>query len=278
MALGADDRGALRRPNMGRLDGKVTIVTGASRGIGKSIAKLFAAEGANVVCAARTLTEGGQFFEGCLETTVAEIEQAGGRALPIQCDISTEENCDLLIDATKREFGRIDVLVNNAVHAPHVLVKDFPVDQWMAGFAVGIQAPFILSRKVLPEMIERGSGAIVNITSGASIGPGRGPYGVDPNSVEGNTMYGTVKAALERFTQGLASEVYENGITVAALSPSRVVPTPGTIYMGLVSGPEDPKGEPPGMTSKAVLLLATGPLDKVTGWVTSTEQVLAEFD
>ena len=90
-------------------------------------------------------------------------------------------------------------------------------------------------------------------------------------------MYGSIKAALERFTQGLASEVYENGITVAALSPSRIVPTPGTIYMGLASGPEDPDAEPPEMTAKAVLLLATEPLDKITGQVTFTEQILKEF-
>lgn len=261
---------------MGKLDGKVAIVTGASRGIGKSIAQVFAAEGASVVCAARTLTEGAHFLGGSLESTVSEIKQAGGTALAVQCDISTEENCSQLVEAAQREFGPVDVLVNNAVYANFIPTKDFPVGKWLSAFAVDVHAPFMLSQKVLPDMIEKGSGAIVNISSGAAIGPGRGPY-TGSASMAGGTMYGAVKAALERFTQGLAEEVYEYGVSVTAVSPSKVVPTPGTIYQKLVTGPDDPTGEPPEVMARAVLLLATESLDKVTGRVTYSQEILKEF-
>jgi NAD(P)-dependent dehydrogenase (short-subunit alcohol dehydrogenase family) len=132
----------------------------------------------------------------------------------------------------------------------------------------------MLSKMVLPDMIERGSGAIVNISSGGAIGPGRGPY---TQSGTGGTMYGTSKAALERFTQGLAQEVYQYGISVTCLSPSQGVPTPGTIYFKLLSGMDDPRGEPPRMMARAALLLATEPLDKVAGRVTYSQAILKEF-
>jgi NAD(P)-dependent dehydrogenase (short-subunit alcohol dehydrogenase family) len=144
----------------------------------------------------------------------------------------------------------------------------------MRAFAVNVHGPFMLSKLVLPDMIAKGRGAIINISSSAAIGPGRGPY-TSPGS--GGTMYGATKAALERFTQGLAQEVYQYGITVACVSPSQVVPTPGTVYFGLVRGMDDPRGEPPEYMAKACLLLATEPLDKVTGRVTYSQAILKEF-
>ena len=117
--------------------------------------------------------------------------------------------------------------------------------------------------------------AIVNISSGAAIGPGRGPYSAP--SFRGGTCYGAEKAALERFSQGLAQEVYEDGISVTCVSPSLVVPTPGTIFHNLVTGPDDPRGEPVELMAKAALLLATEDLSKVSGRVTYSQQILKEF-
>jgi citronellol/citronellal dehydrogenase len=134
----------------------------------------------------------------------------------------------------------------------------------------------MLSKAVLPDMIAKKAGAIVNISSGSAIGPGRGPY--EDQTVRGGVMYGATKAALERFTQGLAQEMsVHGGIAITALSPSRVVPTPGTVHHKLVTGIDDPRGEPPSMMARASLLLASEPASKVNGRVTYSQQILKEF-
>jgi NAD(P)-dependent dehydrogenase (short-subunit alcohol dehydrogenase family) len=262
---------------MGRLDGRVVVVTGASRGIGADIARLFAAEGGRVVCAARTLEEGQHPLAGSLATTVAAIAAAGGEAHPVAANIAEPAECERLIREARARYGPVDVLVNNAALTYYLPVKDFPVGKWLRSWAVNFQAPFVLSQLVLADMIPRRRGAIVNISSGAAIGPGRGPYPDPAVGARGGTCYGAEKAALERFTQGLASEVYQHGISVTAVSPSQVVPTPGTVYHRLVSGLDDPRGEPPQLMARAALLLATEPVERVSGRVTYSQQILREF-
>ena len=261
---------------MGRLDDKVCVITGASRGIGAEIARLFAAEGGKVVAAARTLKEGDHILEGSLEKTVADIRESGGEATPSSVNISLPEDCERLLDEAHEAYGSVDMLVNNAALTYFIPVKDYPLRRWMRSWAVNFHAPFILSQLALPDMIEKRGGSIVNISSGAAIGPGRGPYpDAPPNS--GGTCYGAEKAALERFTQGLAQEVYQFGVSVTAVSPSQVVPTPGTMFHNLVTGIDDPRSEPPELMAKSALLLATEPLDKVTGRVTYSQEILKEY-
>jgi NAD(P)-dependent dehydrogenase (short-subunit alcohol dehydrogenase family) len=262
---------------MGRLDGKIVVVTGASRGIGADIARLFASEGGRVVCAARTVREGQHPFAGSLESTVASIRVAGGEAHGIGANISEPAECERLIREARERLGPVDVLVNNAALTYYVPIKDYPVGKWLRSWAVNFHAPFILSQLVLADMIPRRAGAIVNISSGSAIGPGRGPYPDPAVGARGGTCYGAEKAALERFTQGLASEVYQYGVSVTALSPSQVVPTPGTVHHRLVSGLDDPRGEPPILMAKAALLLATEPCERVSGRVTYSQQILREF-
>src|SRR2546422_6531955 len=262
---------------MGRLDSKAVIVTGASRGIGAEIARLFASEGAKVVCAARTLKEGDHQFEGSLESTVAAITSAGGEATAVAANISEPDECQKLVQAARDSYGPIDVLVNNAALTYFIPIKDYALNRWMRSWAVNFHAPFILSQLVLQEMVERRSGSIVNISSGAAIGPGRGPYGNDARLFIGGTCYGAEKAALERFTQGLAAEVYQHGISVSCVSPSQVVPTPGTVHHRLVRGLDDPAGEPPELMAKAALVLATEPPEKVTGVVTYSQVLLKQY-
>jgi citronellol/citronellal dehydrogenase len=261
---------------MGKLNGKVAVVTGASRGIGQAIAELFASEGAKVICAARTVGEGDhKMLEGSLERTVANIKEAGGEATIVQANVSEEDDDVHLIDTATKTYGPVDVLVNNAALNYYIPIVDYPTSRWVRSFAVNVHAPFILSKLVLPDMIERGSGAIVNISSGAAIGPGSGPY--EDQTARGGTMYGASKAALERMTQGLAQEVAAHNITVTALSPSQVVPTPGTVFHKLVDGLDDPRGEPPEYMARATLLLATEAADKVSGRVTYSQAILKEF-
>jgi NAD(P)-dependent dehydrogenase (short-subunit alcohol dehydrogenase family) len=262
---------------MGRLDKKVVIVTGASRGIGAEIARLFASEGARVVCAARTLREGDHQFAGALETTVADIRAAGGDAEAVAANIAESAECEKLMAAARAAYGPVDVLVNNAALTYYLPIKDYPLNKWLRSWAVNLHAPFVLSQLALADMIPRKSGAIVNISSGAAIGPGRGPYPDPAPGARGGTCYGAEKAALERFTQGLAAEVYQYGISVTCVSPSQVVPTPGTVHHRLVKGLDDPRGEAPILMAKAALLLASEPLDRVTGRVTYSQQILKEF-
>ena len=260
---------------MGKLDGKVCVITGASRGIGAEIARLFAAEGGKVIAAARTLREGDHPLEGSLEKTVADIREDGGEATAAAVNISLPEDCERLFDEAHSAYGSVDVLVNNAALTYFIPVKDYPLRRWMRSWAVNFHAPFILSQLALNDMMEDG-GSIVNISSGAAIGPGRGPY-PDAPANSGGTCYGAEKAALERFTQGLAQEVYQFGISVTCVSPSQVVPTPGTVFHNLVTGMDDPRGEHPELMAKSALLLASEPIDKVTGRVTYSQQILKEF-
>ena len=262
---------------MGRLDGKVVVVTGASRGIGADVARLFAAEGGRVVCAARTVQEGQHPFAGSLESTVSTIHEAGGDAHAVGANIAEPAECERLIREARQRYGPIDVLVNNAALTYYVPVKDYPVGKWLRSWAVNFQAPFVLSQLVLADMVPRRSGAIVNISSGSAIGPGRGPYPDPAVGARGGTCYGAEKAALERFTQGLASEVFQYGVSVTSVAPSQVVPTPGTVYHRLVSGLDDPRGEPPILMARAALLLATEPVERVSGRVTYSQQILREF-
>jgi citronellol/citronellal dehydrogenase len=263
--------------DMAKLAGKVAVVTGASRGIGQQIAELFASEGAKVVCAARTLNEGEhRMLEGSLSRTVELIRAKGGEATAVTADVSSEAECVALVQAARAAYGPIDILVNNAALNYYLPTETYPTNRWVRCFAINVHAPFILAKEVLTDMIPRRSGAIVNISSGAAIGPGRGPY--DDRTVRGGVMYGATKAALERFTQGLAQEVAQyDGISIAAVSPSQVVPTPGTIYHKLVTGIDDPKGEHPIMMARAALLLASEPALTVNGRVTYSQQILKEF-
>ncbi len=262
---------------MGKLDGRIAIVTGASRGIGEAIACLLATEGARVVCAARTLNEGDhRLLTGSLSGTVAKIMATGGVAAAVAVDVSSHEDCQKLIQATEAAFGTPDILVNNAALTYYKAIADFNPKHWAKSFAVNVHAPFMLSQLVLPGMFKRGGGAIVNISSGSAIGPGRTPF-KDARPVQGGTMYGATKAALERFTQGLAQEVAGQNIAVTALSPSQTVATPGTVYHKLMSGMDDPKGEPPAYMARAALLLASEPADTINGRVTYSQQILGEY-
>ena len=259
----------------GKLAGQVAIVTGASRGIGKEIATLFASEGANVVATARTVEEGSHPLPGSLETTVREIGAAGGEATVVAADLSEFEECERVVRTARETYGPVDVLVNNAALSYFFPVAEFPVNRWLRSTAVNFHAPFFMSKLCLEDMLARRGGAIVNISSGAAVGPGRAPYG---DAVRrGRSLYGAEKAALERFTQELASEVYEQGIRVTCVAPSQIVPTPGVVHHRLMEGRDPDDWEGPEVIAQAALLLATEPLEKVTGRVTYSQQILQEF-
>jgi citronellol/citronellal dehydrogenase len=253
---------------MGQLDGRVALVTGASRGIGAAIARRLAAEGAAVAVSARTAAEGESRFAGTIAETVAAIEAAGGRGLAVRADLSRPDDRAALVQRVQDGLGPIDVLVNNAAVTWFTPVAEFSDKRFALMFEVQVTAPFDLARRVLPGMRERRRGAILNISSRAAIHPPVERAG------RGGTVYGMCKAAIERFSTGLAAEVHADGVVVNALSPHRVVPTPGTLFHHLTSA-DDPDAEPPEVMAEAALLLC-GPRG-LTGRVTYSQDLLAEL-
>ena len=142
---------------MGKLDGKVAIVTGASRGIGAEISRLFAKEGAKVVCVARTLKEGDHILEGSLELTCAQIRESGGEATAIAANISLPEDCERLVEETKAAYGPANVLVNNAALTYFIPIKDFPLKP-VATHMVGERTRTFSAEPTCPARHDRGQG------------------------------------------------------------------------------------------------------------------------
>ncbi len=207
---------------MKRLEGKVAIVTGASRGVGEYMAREFAKEGCHVVVAARTESEGQSKLDGTIGETAAELEKLGVRALPVRCDVTDEDSVNAMVQRTLTEFGRIDILVNNAgIMAPARLV-DMPLKRWDIIWKVNVRGAIACSKAVLPAMIEQRDGVIFNISSIAADQDGAG-----------NISYMLTKHALRELSAGLAAEEAEHNIRVFALSPYGWVPTPGTLFYRL---------------------------------------------
>jgi citronellol/citronellal dehydrogenase len=258
---------------VGLLDQRVAIVTGASRGIGAEIARRFAAEGARVAVAARTTDAGTSPLAGTIGETVAQIEAAGGTAVAIPADLSRPQDRERLVAEATARLGTPDILVSNAAVTYFVRVEDFTPKRYGLMFNVQVEAPFHLATLVIPGMREKGSGWILNISSGAARHPALPP---GPRAGRGGTVYGMCKAALERFSTGLAAELYEDNIAVNALSPNRVVPTPGTVFHHLTTE-DSPNNEPPAVMAEAALQLCYDQPKLRTGLITYSQDLLTEL-
>ena len=258
---------------MGLLDGRVAIVTGASRGIGAEIARRFGAEGAAVAVSARTAEPGASPFAGTITETAKQISGDGGTAVAIAADMSKPADRERLVAETIRQLGQPDILVNNAAVTYFTRVEDFTPKRYALMFAVQVEATFQLAQLVLPGMRERGAGWILNISSVAARHPTFPP---DQFAGRGGTVYGMCKAAIERFSTGLAAELYPDNIAVNALSPTKVVPTPGTVFHHLTSE-GDPNSEPPTVMAAAALMLCHRDPHSLTGRVTYSQELLAEL-
>lgn len=170
------------------IKGKTAIVTGAGRGVGRGIARALAEAGANVVCSARTRTE--------IDSTVAEIEAAGGRALAIAADVMQEADLQALVDRTLERFGRLDIVVNNAGGNDYKPFLETTTEEFKYHFDWNTTSAFILSRIAAVPMLAAGAGTILNISSGA------GRIGI-----RGMMSYCVAKAGLNHLTRCLAEEL-----------------------------------------------------------------------
>ena len=181
------------------LKDKVAVVTGAGRGIGRAIAVAFAKEGASVVCSARSVAE--------IEAVAGEID---GLAVP--CDVADEADIRKLMDATVAAYGRIDILVNNAGAVARMPVHELPVDDWDHVINVNLRGLFLCTKYALPSMLERGSGCIINISSGAGV--------VGPRN---RSAYAASKHGVMGFTKTLVAEYLHQGIRPHVILPDATV-------------------------------------------------------
>ena len=189
---------------MMKLENKVAIITGSTRGIGRATAKLFAAEGAKVVVVGTNAELG--------ESCVAEIKADGGKAIFCKTDVTSEESLSALVKAALDTYGRIDILVNNAgVGGSTANMNDITMDEWNKVFATNLTAPFMLCKKVIPVMEEQGGGAIVNIASMASTGAGRG-----------GLAYTSAKHGLLGLTRQMSMDHGRTGVRINAVLPGPI--------------------------------------------------------
>lgn len=209
---------------MGRFSGRTAIVTGASRGIGAALARRLAADGADLVLVARTLDQH-DHLAGSLRETAEACRAFGVRAEPVVADLTDPASRAAIVPRSLELFdGRVDILVNNAAAAMYAEMATYPLKRVRISFEVNVFTPIELSQQVLPGMVERGEGWIVNVSSATArhaVGP---PFGAG-----GRTMgvYGSSKAALNRLTNAFAAEVHGTGVRINTVEPKAAVMSEG---------------------------------------------------
>ena len=263
--------GPSRESRAPELAGRIAVVTGSSRGIGKAIALELARRGCRVVVAARSTALGKN--PGTIFQTVEEIQALGGEALPVGCDVSDEASVQEMVKIAVERFGTIDILVNNAgIGVFDPLVK-IPTKLWDRVMAVNVRGNFLCSKTIAPVMIAQRRGSIVNISSPAAdhvvSGVGRAEEG---SRGQGGIVYGASKIAIERMTVGLAAELGRDNIAVNAVKPARAVLTEATRQLF----PNSDMSEWVDTTTivMAAVFLAGQDASGVTGVVATDEEII----
>jgi 3-oxoacyl-[acyl-carrier protein] reductase len=235
-----------------RLDGRVALVTGGSRGIGRAVAIVLAARGAKVIVHFRSQ-------ESAAAAVVAEVAAAGGAAAAVQADLAEAAAANLLVEQAAAVFGPIDILVNNAGEATKSAVVDMPDELWEHTLALNLSSAFRCARVCIPAMRERAWGRIINMSSQAAY-----------NGSANHAHYSAAKAGLLGFTFSLAKELGPTGITVNVVSPGRIITDmlrdllPGREEEWLRQTPMRRIGEPEEVAA-AVAFLASNAASYITG-------------
>jgi NAD(P)-dependent dehydrogenase (short-subunit alcohol dehydrogenase family) len=257
-----ETRGVWRVPGeekervMGSCDDRVAFVTGASRGIGRAIARRLAAEGASVVLNASRLGAHGR-LQGTLEEAVSAIQAAGGKAAALVGDLIDRQARDGLVRRAGEAFGPVDILVNNAASSTMRLPSQATAEERSRMFELNVNAPVDLAQQAIPGMKAQGGGWILNISSASSKQPAL-PYRDSKLNALIIGPYGATKAALDRYTEALAHELAEDRIFVNALAPVAIVLTEGADYVRDIARRNPDMVEPVEMMAEAALELCTG--------------------
>ncbi len=253
------------------LQGKTALVTGSSRGIGRAIAQRLASAGATVVVTGRSLKQSAK-EPGTLAETVALIEGSGGRAIALAADLEDPRERDSLVARAVEAAGGLDILVNNAGYADYARVEQMPLATFERTVEHYLRSPFVLAQAAIPIMKQHGAGWIVNVGSVTACPPFK-PY--DWFSVNGGAaVYAAVKAALGRFTQGLAAELLESNIAVNWVGPSTAIRTPGASrYI-----PQDYPSEDVAYLAEVALALCHLPAAQRTGLLAYSMHFPAAMD
>ena len=249
-----------------KLEGKVAIVTGGSRGIGKQICLTFARAGAAVVVVARTEKEGQSRLPGTIHQTVDEIHAFGGKAIPVRTDITVDEDVERMAQRAIEEFKRIDILVNDAAVNINSTIADLPIKRWDLMMRVNLRGTFICTKAVLPVMMAQRSGNIICITSIAA--KRRAP--------PGEVCYSITKAGIELFCWGLSQEVKKYNIAVNDLYPTDGVITDGfkEVFKRQTFSEEEMKAmKTPEQIAEAALWIAQQDASTFTGRSVNDDEV-----
>ncbi|OBF92050.1 oxidoreductase [Mycobacterium sp. 852002-51152_SCH6134967] len=251
-------------------EGKVALVTGSSRGLGKAIAQRLAREGATVALTARTL-EPDPKYQGSLRQTLEEIEAAGGSAIAVAADLSDSGERTRLFAEVVDKAGAPDILVNNAAVTFLRPLDEFPERRVRLMMEMHVMAPLHLTQMAIPAMRERGRGWVLNVTSVGGDLPDGPPFS-DFDRTAGFGVYGTVKAALNRLTKSLAAELYDDGIAVNAAAPTNPVATEGAGALDLAKTDT----EDISLITETAFRLCTGDPKTLTGRIAHTQSFLGE--
>lgn len=235
---------------VGKLAGKVAIVTGGGRGIGRSMVLAFAEEGANIVVIARNQQE--------IDTVSSEASAYGARSLSIRTDVSQSGEVDGMVREVLAEYGRIDILVNNAaIPGPTDFISLIKTDDWEQTIDINLKGVFLCSRAVVPQMIKQNGGNIINISSGAGKKLKEDSFLSPARSM----VYSVSKAGVESFTLALAEQVSKFNINVNALRPG---PTDTEIHSGSPPEKRARMRRPDDIRNVALFMACQGPLG-ITG-------------
>ena len=249
---------------MGLFDGKVAIITGSSRGIGKAIAISFASQGAKVAVAALEDTPLKSGLPGTVHQTAEEIEAIGGQALPVKTNVMDESEVQNLVDKVLDKWGRIDILINNAGIAAPIPFVEMTTKRWNLVIGVNLLGSYLCSKAVLPTMIKQRSGNILNTTSPAARRRTKTFIGV---------AYCTAKAAIEEFTYQLAAELGEYNISVNCYFPEHDIASEGLLF-NLPPDFDRSTLVSPDIMVKAATFLCQQNCNGITGVVASAEELI----